>query len=1297
MKNKIMSTLVVLIMVLSTMMVMNTTFNVSVIDNVQGARNTDNTSGGGNQFGVILSNDGTGDVWDYLTCGQMITLQVVNNSLIPDEDYAIKVWNGTHWRACYDDASTDNADEYGDLSIDFYVPGWPELQHNPLTANGTGVDDAAGQWNISLWTESTGGSQVWTDLNVTIQIGNLYDVYFMDNSSSEIEYLIYGEDGLGDNTYGSAGDFNIYVRNWTGDGNWETPTDYSSGDNFYQWDLTITKGSTKVTGYDDKSVGNADSQYVYIDVDTYSPSVEDYFYVNVSSHATASFYSNVTLPVKPYFTIDSLPSNLVWGDTVAVAGYILDANATGLGSKNVALYAPVASGHNGDFVEVNVDSTPANGRYSISAETGPGQGYGAGTWYLGLKNAGNIDEANNLPYVANFVPYYSFELDTKDDAKVTVRNSDDIISGFVQTINVSVYNSSWMNDGSSWDSYNEYENMELHVTGLAGWDGTTEYDDDDIVQITEWKSAWTDTNNKYCYYELNYTFNETGTATVIASWPGNGTSHTLENPDLPGNDSYYSNTYNGDTELLANITGSTTLSVVSPDDMNLVVDGTMVNKVNVDESGNNWKNASQTFWLNIYGDSSSTRMNATLEITGCGLDITIDEDDTTSNENLVSKSNGRYQVKIQPKTAGTLTITATNDTEGTSVSKDYAVTGLTGSVTTSEGDDLKLTVGTTETITATVTNGQFSEVHLTYYDTNWANPNSINTTVGDGTAGDGLNGEFTFVPDEDDLESVGYIVVAAKAGTDIYMYDIIEIEPIYDLEIEMVKPVSTNQTLTVGLEQDFSVQLLGPDGSIVDEDSPNVIGKLTDEDHDEDDPLQTITFTESGDEWEADNIILWHPGTLIISGYNASSGMKHEGNVSIEVDHATISYSPGSATAGIGTRNLTVTITGTDANGDTLPDGTHVYLWCEDSEDTAIGGTAGNTDAVNLKTGDDDLILDEDGQAEFILREVGDNKTSINVTLQDNNPSIGNTTAGKFSIVYPNFALNPDTIYIGQSNDVEITATDTNGDPIYGINLTFVSSVPGILASQPDPVMTNADGIAELSISPQASGKLNVTIARDLDYEDGQLNWTNSVITDSIVTVTSIKAMKISISKSPIYQGETLTVTVTSGGSALSGVDVEFAETTAQTDSNGEATFTVPDPGVESATYSITAEKAGYASADKSITVIKVYSVQIVGPNTAPAPGEEFTVSIIANGQALAGATVEFNGNTYTSNARGELTLTAPDSAGSYTVSASYGNYEDGTLTITIEEGEGGVPGFELLTLVAALGVAFILLRRRRQ
>jgi len=189
--------------------------------------------------------------------------------------------------------------------------------------------------------------------------------------------------------------------------------------------------------------------------------------------------------------------------------------------------------------------------------------------------------------------------------------------------------------------------------------------------------------------------------------------------------------------------------------------------------------------------------------------------------------------------------------------------------------------------------------------------------------------------------------------------------------------------------------------------------------------------------------------------------------------------------------------------------------------------------------------------------------------------------------------------------------------------------------------------------------------------------------------------MKISLSKSPIYEGETLTVTVTSGTDMLAGVDVEFGETTAKTDTNGQATFTVPDPGVESAVYTVTAEKTGYVSAEKSLTVIKIWDVVIIAPSSAPGPGEEFTITILAKGTALAGATVEFNGNTYTSGADGKLTITAPDTAGDYTVTGSYEDYTTATVTITINEG-GGIAGFELLTLIAALGVAFILLRRRR-
>ena len=47
------------------------------------------------------------------------------------------------------------------------------------------------------------------------------------------------------------------------------------------------------------------------------------------------------------------------------------------------------------------------------------------------------------------------------------------------------------------------------------------------------------------------------------------------------------------------------------------------------------------------------------------------------------------------------------------------------------------------------------------------------------------------------------------------------------------------------------------------------------------------------------------------------------------------------------------------------------------------------------------------------------------------------------------------------------------------------------------------------------------------------------------------------------------------------------------------------------------------------------------------------------------------------------------------TITASFGTFTDATETVTIGPAPG-VPGFEVLTLLVALGVAFILLRRRR-
>jgi len=232
--------------------------------------------------------------------------------------------------------------------------------------------------------------------------------------------------------------------------------------------------------------------------------------------------------------------------------------------------------------------------------------------------------------------------------------------------------------------------------------------------------------------------------------------------------------YGENDELMANITGYDTLEVIPSGDMNIFVSN-MPNNVMIDDSDNYvWFNISQKITIEVFGENPDNPMNASISIMGCGLNIFIDEDEAVEKDYFID--NGIYEVNISPKTAGTLTIAVINRTENKEGSKDFSISGLSGSVTTSVGDDKKVTFGTTETITLVITNGQYCEVHLTWFDKNWDNAIFINKTVGDGTSGNGLNGKFEFVVTENDMPyDFGYMVIVANAGS-YYFYDIVEIE-----------------------------------------------------------------------------------------------------------------------------------------------------------------------------------------------------------------------------------------------------------------------------------------------------------------------------------------------------------------------------------------------------------------------------------------------------------------------------------------------------------------------------------------
>jgi len=1184
-----------------------------------------------------------------LTCGDELTYKVTDRSLDPETDFILQIHNGTDWIEIENGESTDD----GDLYIEFNAPGWADLDPNylvdPTSNNGTGA------WELRLWNDDTDVLEAGYEAQITID--NLYHIK-VKYDGDWIDNFVYNT------TYTPV---YIYIYNWSG-------SKYVLADHI-DFDVEILQpdGVTVLADYVDISTGIWDLDITDEDLDFRggSGNLEYYLQMNVDDgvHTTTTAF-----PVLLDVTAD-YPSDAEWGDTITVTGYVKDGQGNGVGAYDVALFSPV----DGGYALAQTATTYSTGRFSMSVETGyESDTWSAGTWYIGTWYNGvdpaRVDENDKFEFPINtavgFIRYYWFDLASDDNVDIEIESPDEIIDGFEQTINISCeWNNEAFNDITDEDAI--AGNAWVHVTGLDCYYDGVEYTDDDIVVIDH---TILNAEGDVSYCEFVITFNETGTGTFIVT-------HPHDNDELDW--AQFNN-----TDLDHNISGTLDFQVGNAADFNMVVEN-MPDHVEIDDTGPcDWVNDStyQEVEIYVYGDEEDDEMNATLHVKGAGLDFTIDEDDEIDdNEYLLDKDEGWYLVMISPKIGGTISITATNNTDNVSVTKDFKIKGLKGTVTTSEGDDLEISVENPETITVDIQSGDYTTVKISYFDENWDEIEcELYDETGDGeTEGEGLNGIFTCELEDEDIEDgVGYLVVVA-GNADLYMYEIIEVAPVHDLEVVVLSPVNgTDKSLTVGLDhEDWELQIMGPNGDVID-DIDEVIGRLTDEDHDEDNPLQEIVFEErSGSKWEPDDELMpWFKGTLIITAVNNSGENEHDGNISFDVDCATITYMPGSITAGIDLENITIDVMGVDANGDPLPEGTTLYFHEEDD--------TGDLDF------EDDIDFDEDGMAEWEIHCAGEIKTWINGTFNDNVWDEGNLTCGNFTVDWPVFDLNPATIYIGQANLVTITALDYMGDPIEHLNLTIWTG--GSSFGVPDPVETNADGIVEFSISPEASGKANVTMVRDITYVDGILDWdiNDAIVTDTYVTITSMKGLKVSVSKSPIMEGETLTVTVTSMDDPVADADVEFGETTAKTDGNGIATFTVPNPGVDSAVYTVMAEKTGYISAERSITVIKQWEIQITGPTGTLNTGDPFTVTIIAKGSPLAGAECTFEGTTKISDGDGKVTFTLPSAEGTFTVSASYGNYKTGTYEVTVKA--GGIPGFELVSLIAAIGLAFILLRRRR-
>jgi hypothetical protein len=228
---------------------------------------------------------------------------------------------------------------------------------------------------------------------------------------------------------------------------------------------------------------------------------------------------------------------------------------------------------------------------------------------------------------------------------------------------------------------------------------------------------------------------------------------------------------------------------------------------------------------------------------------------------------------------------------------------------------------------------------------------------------------------------------------------------------------------------------------------------------------------------------------------------------------------------------------------------------------------------------------------------------------------------------------------------------------------------------------SDATGVALFAFTPPTTGEIKIEV--------------ENRTSPTKVPVTSYKCY-IEIDPE-VDESSTLTVTVrnrTASGTVLAGATVTFNRQTETTDALGEATFTTPAV-TSDREYTVKAEKIGYAEDTEIIVVVNRPKLVIVVPEQATT-GQTFQVTIADDlGNAIIGATVTLNDKSYISGAQGITKLKAPDKAASYQLTATKTGFQPAD-PITFEIKEGGIPGFEVLTLIAAIGVAFILLRRRR-
>ena len=305
------------------------------------------------------------------------------------------------------------------------------------------------------------------------------------------------------------------------------------------------------------------------------------------------------------------------------------------------------------------------------------------------------------------------------------------------------------------------------------------------------------------------------------------------------------------------------------------------------------------------------------------------------------------------------------------------------------------------------------------------------------------------------------------------------------------------------------------------------------------------------------------------------------------------------------------------------------------------------------------------------------NKARENITFTFRPEKSGSKFAPADGIVpvkIPDVSATPKALPYNEPASLTIKVTG-RGEALNDVSVGL--EIPGM--AEEIKSKTDSKGEALFSFTPLTTGDIKINI--------------ENRTSDTTVLVTSW-ALYID---APQYVNEKkpFTITIRSGSATapeVTGATVIFNGKTQV----GDYTFTAPSV-TTNREYTIDAKKEGYAGDEATILVINVPQLTIVLETEEVTAGEEtkFTVCVADDtGRAIIGATVTFNNKGYTTGAQGIAALPVPTEEGDYTITAAKEGFASATVSIEVVPGS---PGFEMLMLIAALGIAFILLKRRKR